>query len=428
MGRLPLPEFPVLSQPPGKPLLLNLWSKTCAPCVAEMSEWAKEEKQIRGAGLDILALNVDALTGEGVTASPPKSFPFRSAVATQELIEAMELLNRSTVELQTPLPSPTSFLLDREGRVAAIYKGRVALTQLLSDVALLDQSLEAQRDAAVPFPGRWASQVFPPQPLRYADALASTGKPERRIAYLTHYLKTTRSAEVQGQLGQWHLANGRVPEAVSTFEGLFATAKESPAFHREAGIALLQHNAGEPARRHLNAALPAYVNDPAFRFNLAIAEISTGRPEEALAHFRATVKLDPSDAAANFQIGNILQMTRRSSESVPYYREALRLKPGWVFPANNLAWLLAADNDPKLRNGSEALELARTVVRADQGQNPSTLSTLAAAMAETGDFPGAARVLNSAIALASRVGDSAQTQRLQTILESVQAGKPVRSP
>jgi Flp pilus assembly protein TadD len=392
-----------------------------------MAEWTKEEKQIRAAGLNILALNVDALTG-GTTAAPPKRFPFDFGIASADLIEAMELLHRSTVELQQPLPAPSSFLLDREGKVAAIYKGRVALTQLLTDVALLDKSPEVQRDAAVPFPGRWASQVFPPQPLRYAEALASTGKPERRVAYLTHYLKTTPSAEVQSQLGQLLLAGGRVPEAVKVFEGLFASAREAPTFHREAGIALLQRNAGEPARRHLRAALPAFANDPAFRFNLAIAEISTGHPHEALAEFRETIKLDATDAAAHFQAGNILQMTRRGNEAVAYYREALRLKPGWVFPANNLAWLLATSGDASVRNGAEALELSRALIKADSGRNPATLSTLAAACAETGNFAEAVDVTRKAMALASQAGDSAQTQRLQKTLEKFQAGEALRSP
>jgi Flp pilus assembly protein TadD len=427
IGRLPLPDSPVIPPPSGKPLLVNLWSKSCAPCVAEMAEWTKEEKQIRAAGLDILALNVDALTSES-SAAPPKTFPYRSAAISVDLMEAMELLNRSTVELQKPLPAPTSFLLDGEGKVAAIYKGRVALDQLLADVLLLDKSPEAQRDAAVPFPGRWASQVFPPQPLRYAEALASTGKPERRVAYLTHYLKFTPDPQVQTFLGQTFLAEGRMQEAVRMFDGLFVTAKDLPVFHREAGIALLQRNIGEPSRQHLRAALPAFAADPSFRFNLAIAEISTGHPEEALTQFREVVKLDPTDAAAHFQIGNILQLTRRGSESVPHYREALRLKPGWAFPANNLAWLLATSSDASVRNGPEALKLARALIDADKGQNPATLSTLAAACAEAGDFSGAISTARNAIEIANRAGDATQAQRLQKTLEGFQAGQPVRAP
>jgi Flp pilus assembly protein TadD/thiol-disulfide isomerase/thioredoxin len=427
IGRLPLPEGGVIPVT-GKPLLVNLWSKTCPPCLSEMAEWTKREKEIRAAGLDILALNMDGLTPGEKSAPPPKGFPFRSANADTATVEAMELLNRSTVELQTPLPAPTSFLLDKAGRVAAIYKGVVPLEVLFADIALLEKPLEAQRDAAVPFRGRWASQVFPPQPLRYAEAFAATGQPARRLAYLAQYARQFPAPDVQSRLGHLLLAEGRVPEAVAAFSGLFATAPEAAAAHRDAGIALLQRNAGEPARQHLRTALPAFSNDASFHFNLAIAEISTGHPEVALTHFRAAARLDPADAAAQFQIGNILQMTRRGREAVPHYREALRLKPGWAFPANNLAWLLATDPDPAVRDGAASLQLARAVVQADAGRNPGTLSTLAAAFAETGNFPEAIAAAGKALDLARRARDDEQARRLMQQLEKFKAGEPLRSP
>jgi tetratricopeptide (TPR) repeat protein len=427
IGRLPLPEGGVIPVT-GKPLLVNLWSKACAPCLTEMAEWTKREREIRAAGLDILALNMDGLTPGEKSAPPPRGFPFRTANADTATVEAMELLHRTVVELQAPLPAPTSFLLDKEGRVAAIYKGVVPLATLFADAAMLDQPVDAQREAAVPFKGRWASQPFPPQPLRYAETFATIGQPARRLAYLAQYARQFPAPDVQLRLGQLLLAENRLPEAVAAFSGLFSTAPEAAAAHREAGIALLQRNAGEPARRHLRAALPAFSNEAAFHFNLAIAEISTGHPDEALLHFRAAAKLDPADAAAQFQIGNILQMTRRGREAVPHYREALRLKPGWTFPANNLAWLLATDPDPGVRDGAASLQLARAVVQADAGRNPDTLSTLAAALAETGNFPEAVAAAGKALEQARQTGDEVQIRRLQQQLEKLKAGEPLRSP
>jgi tetratricopeptide (TPR) repeat protein len=403
---------------------VNLWSKTCAPCLTELAEWAKHEKEIRAAGLDILALNTDGLTPGEKPAAPPKGFPFRSANADTATVEAMELLNRSIVELQTPLPAPTSFLLDSAGRVAAIYKGPVPTALLVADAALPDKPVEAQRDAAVPFAGRWASQPFPPQPLRYAEAFAAIGRPERQLAYLAQCARQFPSPDVQSRLGHLHLAGGRLNEAVTAFSGLFATAAGDPGFHRDAGIALLQRNAGEPARKHLLAAAGAFTRDAAFQFNLGLAEASTGHLEEAIARFRAAVQLDATDAAARFQLGNLLQVAGRSSEAAPHYREALRLRPGWPLPANNLAWLLATDPDAAVRDGPEALRLAQAVVKADGGRNPATLSTLAAALAETGDFAAATGAMQKAVTLTT---DARQAQRLRASLESLRAGSPIRS-
>ena len=87
------------------PQLLNLWSKTCRPCVQEMAEWTEHAEKIRAAGLDIVGLNVDALVGDAL-ALAPAGFPFRSLPATPEIVESLELFHRTFIELQQPLPVP----------------------------------------------------------------------------------------------------------------------------------------------------------------------------------------------------------------------------------------------------------------------------------------------------------------------------------
>jgi Flp pilus assembly protein TadD/peroxiredoxin len=433
VGRLPLPRFGAIPRNGKSALLVNLWSKTCAPCLAELAEWTTHAEALRAAGLDILALNVDGLLG-GSAAVPPAAFPFRSAAATPELIEALEIFHRTFVELQQPLPVPSSFLLDRDGQVAAIYKGRVELDQLTSDAKLLDEPLTAQRDAAVPFAGRWASQPFPPQPRRFADAFATAGKPELRTRYLRDFLAAPGSASsetvagVQSYLGSLLLAEGEPEAAVEVFAGLFKSAPNAASLHREAGTLLMQQNLAPPARQHLLAALPGCRDDPGFRFNLGIAEAACRNAEGALENFRAVVALDPRDAAAQFQIGNVLLATKRTREAIPHFRESLRLQPGWAYPANNLAWILATHPDPTLRNGAEALTLAKDLTAADGGRNPSTLSTLAAAYAETGDFTNASATLRQALALIPQNADAAVRGSFESALKTYEEGKPLRSP
>src|SRR5205814_8970360 len=48
----------------------------------------------------------------------------------------------------------------------------------------------------------------------------------------------------------------------------------------------------------------------------------------------------------------------RSGEAAREHSEAHRLDPGWPPTMNDLAWLLATDDDAKLRNGAEAVRLA----------------------------------------------------------------------
>lgn len=294
---------------------------------------------------------------------------------------------------------------------------------------LLEEEEESvARDAAVPFPGRWASNLFPPQPERLAESYANAGHPDWRDRYLSDYAARTPSFTPSASPGALLLMEGKLKEAVATFDRLFDTAKGDLAAHREAGILLLQHHLAAPALTHLLAALPASKDDADFRFNLGLAQAANRNAKGALENFQTAATLNPKDAAAHFQIANVLQATKRSREAIGHYREALRLHSGWAFPANNLAWLLATHPDAALRNGAEAVALIEPVTIAEGESNATTLSTLAAALAESGDFERALAVASKALALATKANTPSEIQSLRTALQLYRSSKPMRSP
>ena len=52
------------------------------------------------------------------------------------------------------MPLPCSLLVDRDGRIAVIYRGVVSVDELLADVAQLSLSEADWSRTALPFPGR----------------------------------------------------------------------------------------------------------------------------------------------------------------------------------------------------------------------------------------------------------------------------------
>ena len=92
-----------------------------------------------------------------------------------------------------------------------------------------------------------------------------------------------------------------------------------------------------------------------------------------------------------------------------------------------MAWLLATSPEESLRNGSKAVELAQQANELVNGNSPVILRVLAAAYAETGDFPKAIEAGQQALALAGKAQNSGLVNALQQELTLYRAKSPVRS-
>ena len=115
------------------------------------------------------------------------------------------------------------------------------------------------------------------------------------------------------------------------------------------------------------------------------------RPAEAVESFAAAAALVPSDGKVQQFFVETLIAERRYRDAVG----ALRTAASQVVPPDDfqhrLAWLLATAPDDGARDGGAALALARQLASGRPGV--LTLSVLAAAQAEVGDFAGALETL-----------------------------------
>ena len=105
-------------------------------------------------------------------------------------------------------------------------------------------------------------------------------------------------------------------------------------------------------------------------------------------------------------------------------REALRLEPNNVDTVDEVAWRLATSPDASIRDGRQALDLARRAVRLSHGDVPRPLGTLAAAYAEVGQFSEAVETARRAIDLAVRLGDGATEEELRAQINVYRANRP----
>lgn len=126
------------------------------------------------------------------------------------------------------------------------------------------------------------------------------------------------------------------------------------------------------------------------------------KPAKAASHYRRAIQLHPDSAKAHVLLAGCLEEQGQAARAAEYYRQALRLNPKRWDAANNLAWILATQPDPRPSEVSEAIRLAEATCKMARNTNPVLLDTLAAAYAADGRYGDAAAAAKRALNLAEK--------------------------
>jgi tetratricopeptide (TPR) repeat protein len=230
------------------------------------------------------------------------------------------------------------------------------------------------------------------------------------------------SAATVRQIAVWKDPQTLWAHALATSERNFLAHTNLGNLHARAGDL-------ERAREHYEASLAILPGKPphdpgaaATHYNLAGIHAMQGRLPDAARELEASLALHEAQAEAHAQLGRIAIDLGDDARAVPHLRRALELEPARPDAAERLAWVLATSSRPELRDGAEAVELARRACQAVQFGRPEFLETLAAAQAEVGDFPKAVRWQGEALQLLQGPARRTAAERL----EGYRAGKSLR--
>jgi tetratricopeptide (TPR) repeat protein len=161
-------------------------------------------------------------------------------------------------------------------------------------------------------------------------------------------------------------------------------------------------------------------------YHTAVALAAGGDVKQAEASLDDTLARIPIDARFSFAdaVASAFYDFGLDAAAIRAFRRALALQPDPTV-ATTLAWILATTSDARSRDGRAALALVEPI--ATRGSNdPTVLSALAAALAETGRFPEAIANASRALDAARAAGDDAAVRLLQPRLESYHARRPWR--
>jgi len=227
-------------------------------------------------------------------------------------------------------------------------------------------------------------------------------------------------------LGKALQHQGKFKEAAEVYEGLLRINPRLASARRSLGNVLQSLGKTDAAIAQYELFLAAEPNEPEARAALGVLLLKRNRGKEAEAQFLEAVRLQPTNAVANSQLALIYQGRNQMAEAVAFYGASLKSQPESLPVLNNLAWILAVDSNPSLRNGTEAVTLAERACELTGHTNAIFEGTLAAAYAETGRFDDAIAVTEKSRALALANGQAQLAERSNKLLELFRAGRPVR--
>jgi thiol-disulfide isomerase/thioredoxin len=111
-----LPPGPLLAGMKGKVVILDFWATWCGPCRMEIPSLIKIYDEYRSKGLEILGLSIE------INDAHPRKY-FDDFISASGINYPVGLVSTETISAYGISPIPTTFFLDKSGRVAFSFIG-----------------------------------------------------------------------------------------------------------------------------------------------------------------------------------------------------------------------------------------------------------------------------------------------------------------
>lgn len=265
-----------------------------------------------------------------------------------------------------------------------------------------------------PAPDPWVDHLqdlcYDPEQLLVLGSMALS-KPDLKTAIEKHF---KRALDLSPDNPATHLAMGKAWFMAGNWprarEYLVRSIELDPRsdqayFH----LGLIARNNGnlEEAEQLFLRALEFQADNPNVHNNLGVTYLEQGAYPSAIRFFQQALKIYPEHLEALYNLGMARWASGKTRAAVEQYERVLNIKPNWKVPANSLAWILATDKDPDIRDGKAALKWAKVACEGEGGKNPDYLDTLAASYAEAGQLDMAVKTANECLELVRLSGDEA---------------------
>ncbi len=217
-------------------------------------------------------------------------------------------------------------------------------------------------------------------------------------------------------------------DSETLFRHALAVTTNNDVAENNLGIVLLRQGKLDGAISLLQAAVDLRPDNSPAHENLAKALLQKGQVADALVHYRKLLELQPDNIEVHNIVGTALIQQGHIREGVEEWQKVLAIQPDNGNAMSNLAWVFATSPDDSLRDGTKAVQLAEQALRISGHRIPIIFRTLAAAYAESGQFPEAIQAAQRGIQLANGQGNSGLATELQGNIGLYEEQRPLRDP
>jgi tetratricopeptide (TPR) repeat protein len=261
----------------------------------------------------------------------------------------------------------------------------------------------------------------------YGDALSDANEPARAMEQYAAALRLDPSdAETYAKLGGVRLKSGDFDGAAADLENVIRLRTPRAMDYVNLGKAYAGGGKSDAAKECFRTAVTIDSSCAAAHYCIGVEYLKDGNFDGAITSLEKAVELDPGKAAAHACLAAAYSSQGQPARAIKEYRTALAFDSKLSDAENNLAWILATSPDAALRDGAEAVKLARSACEQTSWGQTIMVGTLAAAYAEAGDFETAIQTSQKACELASQRGETNVLQRNQVLLDGYKKHQPAR--
>jgi Flp pilus assembly protein TadD/peroxiredoxin len=344
-------------------VLLTFWATT-APLSLDQLRLMNRNRQALATGqIAVLAVNVNESSDVQAARifATKEEFSFPALFATADVAGIYNIIYHHLFDRRRNLGIPTSFLLDKEGRIVKVYQGALDPEHLLEDVKSIPNAAADRMKKALPFNGKLYQDAFTRNDFTYG------------VAFFQH---------------------GYLEQAAESFLEAVASKPDDPDAYYNLGTLSLRRNKFVEAHNYLEQALKLRPNYPEAWNNLGMMAAQEGHPDEAIRKFQQSLRLRPRYAIALLNLGNVYRRQRDFDKAEESLNDALDIQPDDPEIDYSLGMLYAQQD--QMQRASEYLQKA-IHLRPDY---PEALNNLGVLLVRGQDYPKAEETFKTGIRVA----------------------------